>query len=87
MQGDGHNKLTWFNGASTVIENNLFTSIWTGKEFELREIKIHHQDSTIVRVIGSGLCGTDRHLMKLPAFNEQRLKQKAQIRFAFCQTD
>lgn len=47
------------------------TSVWTGKEFELRETKIHFQNSTIVKVLGSGLCGTDRHLMSLPAFNER----------------
>ncbi len=46
-------------------------SIWTGKEFELRETMIHYKNSTIVKVLGSGLCGTDRHLMELPAFNER----------------
>ncbi len=49
----------------------MCASIWTGKEFDLRETKIHYSNSTIVRVLGSGLCGTDRHLMDLPAFNER----------------
>jgi len=52
-------------------DHHLVSSIWTGKEFELRPTKIHHQDSTVVRVLGSGLCGTDRHLMSLPLFNER----------------
>lgn len=50
---------------------NSLASIWTGKEFELRETKIYHSNSTVVRVLGSGLCGTDRHLMNLAAFNER----------------
>ena len=50
---------------------NTYASIWTGKEFEIRETKVHFKNSTIVKVLGSGLCGTDRHLMKLPAFYER----------------
>ncbi len=52
------------------INNLQHAAVWTGKTFELRETKIHYPDSSIVRVLGSGLCGTDRHLMELPAFNE-----------------
>ena len=51
--------------------DGLYASVWTGKKFELRKTNIHYQNSTVVRVLGSGLCGTDRHLMMLPAFNER----------------
>lgn len=53
------------------FDTEMFASIWTGKEFELRETHVYHPDSTIVRMLGGGLCGTDRHLMGLPEFNER----------------
>lgn len=52
---------------------NTYASVWTGNGFELRDTKIYYDNSTIVKVLGSGLCGTDRHLMKLPEFNERSL--------------
>lgn len=49
-----------------MLENErLITSIWDGRKFELRENRLHHSNSTVLKLLGSGMCGTDRHLMEL----------------------
>ncbi len=57
-----------------MIENQrLITSIWNGKRFELRENRLYRGNSTVLRILGSGMCGTDRHLMELPDSPERSL--------------
>jgi threonine dehydrogenase-like Zn-dependent dehydrogenase len=53
--------------------DQLVTSIWDGKRFELRENRLYHKSSTIIRLLGSGMCGTDRHLMELSDSPERSL--------------
>ncbi|MDR0270828.1 zinc-binding dehydrogenase [Paenibacillus sp.] len=50
---------------------NMHAAIWTGKEFELRETKLYRDNSTVVKVLGSGVCATDRHLMELSDSGER----------------
>lgn len=51
----------------------IVTSIWDGRQFELRENRLHHPNSTVLKLLGSGMCGTDRHLMELPDSPERSL--------------
>jgi threonine dehydrogenase-like Zn-dependent dehydrogenase len=49
-----------------MIENQrMVTSIWDGRKFELRENRLYNSNSTVLKLLGSGMCGTDRHLMEL----------------------
>lgn len=48
-----------------IESERLITSIWDGRKFELRESRLYHPNSTVLKLLGSGMCGTDRHLMEL----------------------
>ncbi|MEI8365167.1 MAG: alcohol dehydrogenase catalytic domain-containing protein [Parachlamydiaceae bacterium] len=64
----GHSNTQFLNeNTSQEIPKDLATSIWNGRNFELRPTKIYNRNkSTIVKVLKAGFCGTDHHFIERP---------------------